>query len=58
MTIQVNTDKNLAGSEKLRAYLTGLISEELSRFSNQITRVEIHLSDLILALCWMMQRWG
>jgi len=45
MTIQVNTDKNLAGTEKLRAYLTDLILEELSRFSNHITRVEVHLSD-------------
>ena len=45
MIIQLNTDKNLAGSEKLSVYLTSLISEELSRFSNQITRVEVHLSD-------------
>lgn len=45
MVIQLNTDKNLAGNEKLNAYLTSLISEELSRFSHQITRVEIHLSD-------------
>lgn len=45
MIIQLNTDKNLAGTEKLNAYLTSLISEELSRFSHQITRVEIHLSD-------------
>lgn len=45
MTIQVNTDKNIEGSEKLRAYLTSFISEELSRFSKQITRVEVHLSD-------------
>jgi ribosome-associated translation inhibitor RaiA len=45
MIIQLNTDKNLAGTEKLNAYLNSLISEELSRFSRQITRVEIHLSD-------------
>ena len=45
MTIQVNTDKNIEGSEKLRAYLTSFISEELSRFSKQITRVKVHLSD-------------
>jgi ribosome-associated translation inhibitor RaiA len=45
MTIQFNTDNNIKGSEKLRAYLTDLISEELSRFSDQITRVEVHLSD-------------
>jgi ribosome-associated translation inhibitor RaiA len=45
MIIQLNTDKNLAGTKKLNTYLNSLISEELSRFSNQITRVEIHLSD-------------
>lgn len=45
MTIQFNTDNNIKGSEKLRAPLIALISEELSRFSHQITRVEVHLSD-------------
>jgi len=46
MIIQLNTDKNLAGTEKLSAYLNSYISEELSRFSHQITRVEVHLSDV------------
>ena len=45
MTIQFNTDNNIKGSEKLRTPLISLISEELSRFSHQITRVEVHLSD-------------
>jgi ribosome-associated translation inhibitor RaiA len=45
MTIQFNTDSNIKGSEELRAPLISLISEELSRFSHQITRVEVHLSD-------------
>src|SRR5665647_3013175 len=45
MTIQFNTDSNIKGSEKLRAPLNSFISEELSRFSHQITRVEVHLSD-------------
>jgi len=45
MTIQFNTDNNIKGSEKLRALLIALISEELNRFSHQITRVEVHLSD-------------
>ena len=45
MLIQLNTDKNLVGTEKLSAYLNSFISEELSRFSHQITRVEVHLSD-------------
>jgi len=45
MKIQVNTDKNISGNEKLRTWLIALISEELNRFSHQITRVEVHLSD-------------
>ncbi len=45
MQIQFNTDKNVIGSEDLIASSTSLISEELSRFSDQITRLEIHLSD-------------
>ena len=45
MTIQFNTDNNIKGSEELHKQLIALISEELSRFSNQITRLEVHLSD-------------
>jgi hypothetical protein len=45
MTIQFNTDKNINSSEELRKPLLDLISEELSRFSSHITRVEVHLSD-------------
>jgi len=45
MLIQINTDKNIKGSEALSSKLTGIISDELSRFNNHITRVEVHLSD-------------
>jgi ribosome-associated translation inhibitor RaiA len=45
MTIKFNTDNNVRVSEELRAPLISLISEKLSRFSHQITRVEVHLSD-------------
>jgi ribosome-associated translation inhibitor RaiA len=45
MTIQFNTDKNITGSEELRAPLIALISQELDRFSQHITRLEVHLSD-------------
>ena len=45
MKIQLNTDSNLTGSEELRASLTSLISDELSRFDDHITRLEVHLSD-------------
>jgi len=45
MKIQLNTDSNVTGSEELRASLTSLISDELSRFDDHITRLEVHLSD-------------
>lgn len=45
MTVQINTDKNISGSEKFRTKLISLVSDELSRFSSKITRVEVHLSD-------------
>lgn len=44
MTIQFNTDNNISGSEEFRAPFIALIKHELNRFSNQITRVEVHLS--------------
>jgi ribosome-associated translation inhibitor RaiA len=45
MQIQINTDKNISGSEDLIASSTSLVSDELSRFNQQITRVEVHFSD-------------
>lgn len=45
MKIQINTDKNIVGSEELNAALTTFITVELNRFENQITRLEVHLSD-------------
>lgn len=45
MIIQINSDNNLTVHEEFRAQLQGQISEELSRFSEHITRLEVHLSD-------------
>lgn len=45
MKIQLNMDSNITGSEELRTSLTSLISDELSRFDDHITRLEVHLSD-------------
>lgn len=45
MIIQFNSDNNISAHEKLSDYFTTVISEALSRFSNQITRVEVHLTD-------------
>lgn len=45
MTIQFNTGNNVNGSETLHERLSAVIAEKLSRFSEQITRIEAHLSD-------------
>lgn len=45
MIIQVNTDANIDGNERLVAYVSSTIKQALSRFSEHITRVEAHLSD-------------
>ncbi len=45
MTIQINTDNNLNVHETYQAQLKDLLSEELSRFDEHITRLEVHLSD-------------
>jgi ribosome-associated translation inhibitor RaiA len=45
MTIQFNTGNNISGSEKIITPLVALISEQLSRFKNRITRIEVHLSN-------------
>jgi len=45
MIIQINTDNNITVHEKFEAELNALISDKLSRFSKQLTRVEVHLSD-------------
>lgn len=45
MTIILNTDKNISGNERLDAYVNSVIAEELSRFEDHITRIEVHLSD-------------
>ncbi len=45
MQIQTNTDSNITGSEGLAALAKTIVEGALARFSDQITRVEIHLSD-------------
>jgi ribosome-associated translation inhibitor RaiA len=45
MLVEVNTDKNIKNSERLIEYCKSMVEAELDRFSENITRVEIHLSD-------------
>ncbi|WP_166922643.1 HPF/RaiA family ribosome-associated protein [Flavobacterium poyangense] len=45
MKIQINTDKNIEGHERLGAYFSGELEKTLARFEDKITRVEIHFGD-------------
>ena len=45
MIIQINTDKNISGNERLVAYINTTIADELARFSDDISRLEVHFSD-------------
>ncbi len=45
MQIQMNTDGNIEGHEALATQVSGVVESALSRFSDDITRVEIHLND-------------
>lgn len=46
MLIQVNTDENITGSEGLFAQVTAEVENRLDRYSEHITRIEVHLSDV------------
>ena len=45
MQVQVNTDHHIPGHEALAARVRDVVERALNRFSDRITRVEVHLSD-------------
>ncbi len=45
MQVQVNTDDHIAGREELVNHVQETVASSLKRFSEHITRVEVHLSD-------------
>ena len=45
MKIQINTDVNIDGTEALAAHVSGVVEKALERFSEHVTRVEVHLGD-------------
>ena len=45
MQMLVSTDNNIEGREELGRQVEAAVEAALSRFSDQITRVEAHLSD-------------
>lgn len=46
MKIQLNTDSHIIASEGLTEEIESKINSTLKRFSDRITRIEVHLSDL------------
>lgn len=45
MEVIFNTDKNIEGKERIEKYFKEQIKESLDRFSDRVTRIEVHLSD-------------
>ena len=45
MHIEISTDNSIDGSEALTNHIKGLVKNALVHFGDQITRVEVHLSD-------------
>ncbi|MDQ2827294.1 MAG: ribosomal subunit interface protein [Actinomycetota bacterium] len=45
MHIEVTTDHNVDGSEELTSQIVAEVGAALARFSDQLTRVEVHLAD-------------
>jgi ribosome-associated translation inhibitor RaiA len=46
MLVQINTDRNIEGTEALAQQAEEMIRGALDRFSGHLTRVEVHLSDV------------
>jgi ribosome-associated translation inhibitor RaiA len=45
MQIQINTGHDIEGREPLAAHVSGVVQSAVGRFSDQVTRVEVHLTD-------------
>ena len=45
MHIEISTDGNIEGREMLASQIKSTVEEALDRFSDRITRVEVHVSD-------------
>jgi len=45
MQIEIHTDGNIDGNEALAARVSSVVESALQRFSEHVTRVNVHLSD-------------
>lgn len=46
MQVQFNTDESVEGREALARHASEVVDHTLGRFSDHVTRVEIHVSDV------------
>lgn len=45
MQVQINTDHNIEGHEVFAGQVRGVVESALTRFTDHITRVEVHMSE-------------
>ena len=45
MTVQINTDNNVEGHARLKAYIAEALETALARIEDKVTRLEVHLAD-------------
>lgn len=45
MQVQIHTDHHIEGTDAMSKWVSSAVQEALARFSGQISRVEVHLSD-------------
>lgn len=45
MKVQLNTDNHIQGSESMAERVDAIATQYLERFENDLTRLEVHLSD-------------
>lgn len=46
MHIEMSTDRNIDGDDDLRQQVVETVENALSRFQDDVTRIEVHLSDV------------
>lgn len=46
MKIQLNTDSHIKGDQALEERVNAMLEQQLGRFFERLTRIEVHLADL------------
>ena len=45
MLVQIHTDKNIEGGSRFSEYFSAEIKEQLARYNEIVTRIEVHVTD-------------